>query len=242
MERFNNVHIDISNVFWRYSVSFIRTVFCLGVVGLQLIVFLVMPSLASENAIIAEDNIHKGDGSNSSLNLGQKAFGNLTEEEKDGLLYMSDEEKLAGDVYYAFYSRWNLLTFSHIESEERNHEESLRTFLSRYGVGHPNKGLGEFSNSSHQSLYVTLVQKGNSTLNDALGVGAMIEELDISDLEKYMAQTEKGDLRGTYQTLLNGSENHLRIYASTLKKHGVEHSPTSINQTRYTEIMRSGAT
>jgi len=213
----------------------------LGTVGLLLIVLLVAPSLASENATIVEDNIHKGDGSYSSLNLGQKAIGNLTKEEINGLLYMSDEEKLAGDVYDAFYRRWNLLTFSHIESEERDHEVYLRTFLRRYGVDYPNKGIGEFNNISTQKLYVKLIQKGNSTLEDALEVGSMIEELDISDLEKYMAQTEKVDLRGTYQILLDGSENHLRIYVSTLKKHGFVHTPTYLNQTRYTEIMRSGA-
>jgi hypothetical protein len=208
-------------------VIFIRPRSYVGIVGLLLIVLLVAPSLANENATI---------------NLGQNALGNLTKEETDGLLYMCDEEKLAGDVYDAFYSRWNLLTFSHIESEERNHEESLRTFLSRYGIDHPNKGLGEFGNSSTQELYAMLVQKGNSTMNDALEMGSTIEELDISDLEKYMVQTEKVDLRGTYQTLLNGSENHLRIYVSTLKKHGFDHIPIYINQTRYTDIIRSGAT
>lgn len=196
----------------------IRSFYCLGAVGLLLIVLLAAPSLASENATI-----------------------NLTKEEMNGLLYMSDEEKLAGDVYDAFYRRWNLLTFSHIESEERDHEGYLRTFLRRCGMDHPNKGIGEFNNTSTQKLYVKLVQKGNSTLENALEAGSMIEELDISDLEKYMAQTEKVDLRGTYQILLNGSENHLRIYVSTLKRHGFVHVPIYLNQTRYTEIMRSGA-
>lgn len=227
--------------------SFIRIVSCFGIVGLQLIFLIVMPSLASENANIAQDDTSKGDGSKgdgsySNLSLEQNASGYLTEEEKDGLLYMSDEEKLAGDVYHIFYSRWNLLTFSHIESDERYHEEILRTILSRYGVDYPNKGFGMLSNSSHQSLYAKLVRKGNSTLKDALETGAMIEELDLSDLEKYMAQTEKSDLIGAYQTLTRGSENHLQIFVSTLKKHGFEHTPVYLNQTRYAEIIQSGAT
>lgn len=203
----------------------IRSSYNLGIVGLLLIVLFVAPSLASESA-----------------NVGQKSIGNLTKEETDGLLYMVDEEKLAGDVFDALYRRWDLLTFRHIEREERTHEESLRTLLSRYGLDLPNRGLGEFDNSSTQKLYVRLVQKGNSTIMDALEAGSMIEELDISDLEKYMAQTEKVDLRGTYKTLLNGSENHLRIYVSTLQKHGSGHSPIYLNQTRYAEIMRYGAT
>lgn len=53
---------------------------------------------------------------------------------------------------------------------------------------------------------------------DALRVDALVEEVDIIDLEKYIAQTDNEDLILVYQNLLKGSQNHLRAFSSTLER------------------------
>jgi len=55
-------------------------------------------------------------------------------------------------------------------------------------------------------------------LADALRVDALVEEVDIIDLEKYIAQTDNEDLILVYQNLLKGSQNHLRAFSSTLER------------------------
>lgn len=47
---------------------------------------------------------------------------------------------------------------------------------------------------------------------------ALVEEVDIIDLEKYIAQTDNEDLILVYQNLLKGSQNHLRAFSSTLER------------------------
>ena len=63
---------------------------------------------ANESLLIVNENgasIVNASALNSSI--GQIALGNLNAMEKDGLLYMVEEEKLAGDVYQTMNEMWN---------------------------------------------------------------------------------------------------------------------------------------
>ncbi|NPA47747.1 MAG: DUF2202 domain-containing protein, partial [Thermococci archaeon] len=53
--------------------------------------------------------------------------GTLTTEEKDGLLYMVEEEKLAHDVYTKLYEKWHLQIFDNIAKSESTHVNAVRT-------------------------------------------------------------------------------------------------------------------
>ena len=45
----------------------------------------------------------------------------LSETEKEALLYMREEEKMARDVYTVFYEKWNTRVFSNIAAAEQQH-------------------------------------------------------------------------------------------------------------------------
>jgi len=75
-----------------------------------------------------------------------------------------------------------------------------------------------FANPALQALYDQLMEDGSQSLADALRVGALVEEVDIIDLETYIAQTDNEDVLLVYQNLLKGSYNHLRAFTSTLEK------------------------
>ena len=45
----------------------------------------------------------------------------ISEAEKNGLLVMREEEKLAKDVYLRLYKKWNLNVFNNIGSSEETH-------------------------------------------------------------------------------------------------------------------------
>ena len=47
---------------------------------------------------------------------------------------------------------------------------------------------------------------------DALAAGILIEETDIADLKKLIANTQNPDVLDVANRLLNGSQNHLQAF------------------------------
>jgi hypothetical protein len=192
----------------------------------------------NQDLLVVKDN-YTSELNDSALGLalaGQPS-GDLTASEKDGLLYMVEEEKLAGDVYLALNDKRNLRVFDNIGRAERTHEAAVKTLLERYSLLDPTKGAGEFSNETLQKLYDDLVSRGRASVKDALQVGAAIEEIDILDLEERMAQTDKEDILLVYANLKSGSENHLRAFVNNLQRQGFEYSPEYLSQEEYDGII-----
>ena len=187
--------------------------------------------------IVVEDNTSSLNDSALGLALANLPSGDLSAEEKDGLLYMAEEEKLAGDVYQALDDKWNLRVFDNIEKAERTHESAIKVLLNRYSLSDPAKGIGEFSNDTLQELYSDLVGRGSTSIKDALKVGAAIEEIDIIDLEERSAETEREDILLVYANLRQGSENHLRAFVNNLQRQGYEYSPEYLSREEYDRII-----
>ena len=131
------------------------------------------------------------------------------------LQYMVAEEKLAHDVYTTLGDMYNVRVFDRIASSEARHQDELRTVMDLYGVADPTVGdkLGVFDDPTLQKMYTTLVAQGSASLTEAAKVGVAIEELDIADLEKAMAETTNADVDRVYANLLKGSENHLAAFS-----------------------------
>ena len=172
--------------------------------------------------------------------LGQLPTGTLTDAERDGLIYMREEEKLAGDVYLALYAQWNLPIFQNISRSEATHTVAVKTLLDRYAIEDPAAGraAGTFTNATLQGLYDQLVEQGTQSLAAALRVGATIEDLDIIDLDLRLAQTDKADITLVYENLKQGSRNHLRSFTATLKTQtGESYQPQYLSQAAYDAIV-----
>jgi hypothetical protein len=208
---------------------------------LLLATFLNTAYAADQNLLDVSDNYTSElNGSALGQVLAGQSSGVLTDSEKEGLLYMAEEEKLAGDVYLALNEKWNLRVFDNIGKAERTHEAAVKTLLSRYSLPDPTKGAGKFSNGTLQVLYDDLVSRGSASTKDALQVGAAIEEIDILDLEERMDQTDKADILLVYANLKKGSENHLRAFVNNLQRQGVEYRPEYLSSEEYDRIIRGG--
>jgi len=160
-------------------------------------------------------------------------------EEKAGLVYMVEEEKLARDVYAKMFELWGLRVFQNIVGAEQRHIERVRGVLKAQGLSDPTASAkpGEFADARLQKLYDTFVKKGSESPEAALAVGAAIEDLDISDLEALKAKTESDDIAALHNALIAGSENHIRSFAGQLKARGVEYKPERISPERYASIL-----
>jgi hypothetical protein len=188
--------------------------------------------------IVGEGGISTVNESALNSTIGQISLGSLSAVEKDGLLYMAEEEKLAGDVYQTLGDKWNLNIFDNIGAAERTHEAAVLSLIARYGLNDPTTGeVGKFNNATLQKAYDELVSKGAVSLKDALDVGTEIEEIDIIDLQKRIAQTKMDDIRLVYENLMRGSRNHLRAFVSNLNGRGYEYQPMHLSKEEYSTIV-----
>ena len=167
----------------------------------------------------------------------------LSEQEVRGLLRMVEEEKLAGDVYQALYERTGLRNFSNIVQSERQHQRAVQGLLQTYRLTDPTAGkrAGEFTDPEFTQLYQQLVTQGARSNVDALKVGALIEELDIADLNQLTRQTQRADIKWVYTNLNRGSRNHLRSFDMTLKRQSgaSAYQPQHLSQAEYDAIVYS---
>ncbi len=161
----------------------------------------------------------------------------LSQADSDGLAFMREEEKLAGDVYQAMFDVWGLQIFDNIAAAEQTHTEAVVDLLDRYELPDPAEGLGpgEFSNPDLQALYDELVRTGSQSVTDALEVGALIEELDITDLR--LRASDQTDIDSVYATLERGSRNHLRAFIRQLEREGVTYTPDYLDQDSFDQIV-----
>ncbi len=167
--------------------------------------------------------------------------GTLTEQEKEDILHMREEEKLARDVYLTLYNKWHLRIFQNIARSEQTHMDAIKLLIEKYGLKDPveGKGIGEFSNPKFKELYDKLVAEGSKSVLDALKVGAMIEELDIVDLQNCLNHTNKTDIRLVYENLMKGSRNHLRAFVSTIERMGGTYEPHYLSKEEFEKIVGS---
>lgn len=165
--------------------------------------------------------------------------GELNDVDKEALIFMREEEKLAHDVYVMMYDLWGLPIFENISSSELSHTQAIKTLLDGYEVPDPaSDEQGVFTNPDLQVLYKDLVAQGSQSLSDALRVGAAIEEIDILDLQERLAQTENADIQQVFTNLLNGSSNHLRAFTSALMNQtGESYQPQYMSLEAYQAII-----
>jgi hypothetical protein len=143
----------------------------------------------------------------------------LTDAEKAGLVHMIQEEKVARDVYLLFKELYpNSRVFTNIAKSEQAHMDAVAYLLKGYGITNPVEGedVGEFD-EPFKGLYEEFIA-GGTTLKEALEAGKAIEEMDIEDLEEYIAGTTVPNILQVYKNLLAGSENHLAAFTFNLSR------------------------
>lgn len=167
------------------------------------------------------------------------ATGEMAPSQAEGILYMREEEKLARDVYLALYDVWGIRTFANIARAEQKHMDAVASLIESQGLVDPaaDTKKGEFMNPDLAALYTSLVELGSQSPQDALTVGAIIEDLDISDLDAYLLVTDDPYAKVVYANLLKGSENHMRSFTRQLSRYGVAYEARYITAERLEEIL-----
>lgn len=162
----------------------------------------------------------------------------FSDDELDILLHMKEEEKLAGDVYTYLYEKWGIPVFLNISQAEETHKNAVLYLLEAYDDEYSLTGeAGVFENPDFQALYSELILKGSESLEAAMETGALIEEMDIKDLEESLAVVENENIKIVFENLLRGSRNHLRAFNRQLNNLGVTYTPVFISQEAFNQIV-----
>jgi len=165
----------------------------------------------------------------------------ITESQTEWLKFMREEEKLARDLYLALSKDYTIPAFKNIARAEQNHMNAVLTILTSYSIEDPaSVEEGVFNNVDLQALYNSLLEKGKTSLVEALKVGALVEETDILDLARVYELSPGDDLTTLTEALMLGSRNHLRAFARVLKVNGIVYTPVALSADEYAEIITTG--
>ena len=183
---------------------------------------------------LAQAGNGSGKQKNQSVNLST-----LSVEETATLTFMREEEKLARDVYRTLYDLCANPVFTNISTFEQQHMDSLAEKLNAYQVPDPvvDDYTGAFTNTDLAGLYLTLTENGQASLLDALMVGALIEELDMRDLQHAIDESTHADLDRVYGELMRGSRNHLRAFVGQIEHLGIVYEAQLLEQEEVNAIL-----
>lgn len=163
----------------------------------------------------------------------------INEAERREIRRMREEEKLARDVYRTLGERWGLTPFLHIQRSEEQHLAIMGELIARTRTVDPvvNDATGVFESSEMRALYDELTRNGKTSIVAALQMGVRVEELDIADLERAIANAQNATVRETYEGLLRASRNHLRAFAANLQSRGGTYVPRHLSPDRFAAIV-----
>ena len=169
--------------------------------------------------------------------LEELASANLTIEDKNALLFMLEEEKLARDTYEYLDELYGINQFSNIKLSEQSHMNAVAKLLEQYNIDYNILPYGVFENEQIQGLYDQFVEKGQIDPMNALKVGATIEDLDIVDLEEFIEATSNTSMIAVFESLQCGSRNHLRSFVSVIENSNESYDPQFLSMEEYNEII-----
>lgn len=156
----------------------------------------------------------QGTASNGSTNATPAAPTSLTAAEREAVLRMREEEKLARDLYVTLAGTSGDQRFVRIARSEQRHFDLVGALIARYGLPDPAAGAapGEFDDSELQALYDRLERAGRASAGAAVAQGVVVEQTDIADIDARVPAIKAPELQRTLALLRAGSERHLAAF------------------------------
>ena len=164
----------------------------------------------------------------------------LSNPESSGILFMREEEKLARDVYLYLYEIYPLRPFLNISKSEQAHMDAMLHLIDTLNLVDPvgDNPPGVFQNEELQALYNELTERGSESREEALRVGALIEEVDIIDIQRELDENVVNEeVARVYSNLLRASGNHLRAFVAVLGTYDVDYEPVLLEADQFTLII-----
>jgi len=162
----------------------------------------------------------------------------LDAQEKQALIDLYEEERVAFELYEGFNAQYDLRPFANISSSEQRHREMMADLLKSFDIVPPKSpGKGKFENPELQAIYNQLSAEGKVSVEKALAAAALVEETDIRDLEQVAKASDSKEVKDTCELLIAASENHLRAFVRNLESRDVTYIPQVLAEKQFKEII-----
>ncbi|MGW9629860.1 DUF2202 domain-containing protein [Agromyces sp. NPDC055520] len=123
------------------------------------------------------------------------------------LVFLMEEKRLAHDVYVTLGEEWGTGIFANIAGSETTHLSPVAPLLGDRGIDDPRSAeVGVFADPDPQSLHDQSVARGSTSLDEAIQVGILIEEKDITDLSAAITAEDESNVVSVFERLLAGLE------------------------------------
>jgi hypothetical protein len=199
-----------------------------------------LPEVASSALLptAADDEAADGEAEATAVRP-RAAGGSLSASERQTLLHLSEQEKLARDLYESLSETWRLDVFHTTSGSEDIHADALRTLLGRYKLFDPSQGLGrgEFSRVDLAERYGDLIARGRFSPVEALKAAASVEELEIEDMSRRLLDVQVPEIQSVLETVVSSDKHHLRSLVVALRKLGHAYQPTRLPRDQYDLIL-----
>ncbi len=185
------------------------------------------------------------------VDVTQMTTNTLTDAQKEGLIFMYNEEKMAHDVYVALNAVNPHRTLENIATRaEKNHMDQVYALIDKYNLDTQNLTAlpaNTFSLDEVQTLFDSLYDLGTPSLQSSLEVGCMVEVTDINDLLARLEGLDTAeDIKLVYTNLLSGSYSHYWSFDNALKTLGVSEGCCSVGdaycktEQEYPKVSKGG--
>jgi hypothetical protein len=125
---------------------------------------------------------------------------------------------------------------------EQRHIDSVLWLMQQYGLeDSAPEAAGTFNSVELQDLYNSLMARAEISQLEALQVGALIEEVDIADLEAALATTQNQAIQSVYGNLVAGSEKHLRSFVTNIENLGYVYTAQNLEAAQVSDILTDDA-
>lgn len=138
-----------------------------------------------------------------------------------GYVNLFEAERVAAEVYAVLAEKWDGRPFSKIMEAEKTHMTAVSSVVERMGSKAPQTVAGKYQMEEFQALYDSMVTRGSTSREDAMEVGAEIEEMSIRDLLVWRKAEKDVTVQKVLDNLIRGSSNHLKAFLRGRKALGM---------------------
>ncbi|MDD2425522.1 MAG: DUF2202 domain-containing protein [Bacteroidales bacterium] len=164
----------------------------------------------------------------------------LNSDEIEFLYAVREDEKVARDLYNAFFEKFKLKAFENISKAEENHIRAVQLLMDYYEIEYPEMGeYGKFADPARQQLYDSLLIKGETAL-EAFKVMAQIEEHNIVSYLEVLEDVDNGNIKILIENLEKASENHFKATIRQITALGGKYTAQFMSQEQYSSIIAKG--
>ena len=164
----------------------------------------------------------------------------LNADEIEFIYAVREDEKVARDLYKAFFDNYKLKTFENISKAEANHMKAAEKLLDYYEVEYPAASdYGKFADTARQALYERYLQKGNTAM-EAFKVMVYLEEENIVSYNEVLKDITNPNIKLVIENLSKASENHLRAAVRQITALGGTYQASLMTEEQYKSIIAKG--